>query len=289
MSKLEEMKEMINDSKKKVIKKAKEKAKKVKDTVSHGAVKVATAATLASGVGGMAAETYAQNVDKDGSTQMAKELNYQYAHNNNLHFRPITEAEAAMLGGTSQNGGGRTASFTAERQRMSRTQQAQETDYGATRGAQRRVASGPVWNGVELQYDPIYSDGLRPEYVGAYINPNEDYTMTSYVYFYKMGSHGPIFSGRCTVQQAEDHYRNGTSQYCVRHREGWGGYFPGGAGGYGVSGGNVGVHVGRDGVGVSVGGSGRRGAGQATVHVGRNGSVSVNVGGFRIGGRGSRR
>ena len=233
MSTLEEMQEKVKKAKRNIIQKAKTAAKKTKEKVSHGAIKVATVATLASGVGGTALEASAQTGGgyNKGSVELAQRLTAQNS-GTGVKFEPVSQREAAMLGGgTTQV---RTTTTTTTTYRVQQSQSSSyDASYGARASRQTRE-TGPILNGVELQFDPIYSDGLKPEYVGAFINPNEDYTMTSYVYYYKRGSHGYMYAGRCTVQQAEDHYKNGSQQYCVRHREGWGGYYPGG--GYGAYG-----------------------------------------------------
>ena len=274
MPTLEEMKKKIKNTKKTVITKTKEKMQKIKEAakeeLSDKAVKVATVATMATGFAGTA---NAQSGNVDGSTQMAKELNYEYAHNNNFHFRPITESERAMLEGSTQNnGGGRTASFTQQRQQMA-VQQAAGT---ATRG----YATGPVYRNVQLEFSPTWSDGLKPGLI-AFTNPTEygKEPTQSYIYYYKQYANGTYnLESKVTIQTAQQRFQNGTYQYIVPHD-----FIPAyGMGG--MSGGNISVDVGHGGVGVNVGGIGRNGAGRASVRVGRGG-VHINVGGVIRGGR----
>lgn len=206
MSKLEEMKEKIKETKKVVIKKTKEKLKNAQDSLSTGAVKVATVATLASGVGGLGAtEAQAQSNQGSGSGRVTE-----------IHFSSNGQTTVKRE---------RTADFSTARAQQATSQ----TYHVSSRGMQAR---GLVYNNVPLQYSPAYSDGLSPEVYRAYVNPTESNLPYNrqYVYYSSITPEGrEILSVRITKPTADQRYEHGTSQYCIPHDRGMGAY----GGGYG--------------------------------------------------------
>lgn len=211
MSRLEEMKEKITETKKVVIKKTKEKLKKAQESLSDEAVKVATVATLASGVGGLGAtEAQAQSDHGSGSG-------------------PVTEIHIGSNGEMTFKRG-RTADFSTVRAQQSRSSNATSQTYHVS--SRRTQARGLVYNNVMLEYSPVYSDGLSPEVYRAYVNPTEDNLPYNrqYVYYSSITPEGrEVLSVRITKPTADQRFENGSSQYCIPHRGGIVAY----GGGYG--------------------------------------------------------
>jgi len=237
MSTLEEIQKKVKEAKRNIILKAKTAAKNAQQTVSHGAVKVATLLTLASGVSSFALEASAQTGGgyNKGSVELAQRLTAKNS-GTGVRFEPVSQREAAMLGGGTTQVRTTTTTTTTTTYRV---QQSQSSSYDASYGARASStsrASGPTMNGVALQFDRVYSHGLKPGYAGAFINPNETPNNgPCFVYYYSVDSHGRYnLASRCTIAQAEDHYTRGVSEYCIAHENGFGGYYPGG--GYGAYG-----------------------------------------------------
>lgn len=275
-------------------KRIKEKGKKiVKDSVNYvadhaasGMVKVATVATLAGSMAPTAASAATpDDYNREGSTQMAKDLNYQYADNKDMHFKPLTDQEAAMLG-ASVNNGSRTASFTQARQQMAtRTsratvRQAEAVSYGeiVDNALAKYQRSNP---NCELTYmedlSRIVDTHPYSKYGGfcaVFAADNMQTGTTKYVFITQNPRRGPYkVLGEHEVETA---LQNGNGFFAC------GGYCTFGGRRYHV-GGTTSVHVnaGSHGVNVGVHTSGRRGGAYGNVRVSSRGRVSVN-GGFTI-------
>ena len=172
------IKEKIKRTKEKIISKAKEAYRETEKQAKTIGVGMATAFTIA---GTMApTEANAQGFHTEPAmsptTQQSSQRQYdpevKYVYKDGK-FIPVQNSASQNQGRTAPDG----TFQQAQRQQTVRRQQAQP------------VATGPVVDGVQLQYSPAYSYGLQREFVGAYENPYHA-PKEDFIYFYKRGLDG---------------------------------------------------------------------------------------------------
>lgn len=276
------------------VKSSEETAKPSSGKLAHAMVSMATAATVGMGFApNVASAATPGDYNKERSTQLAKNLNYEYADNKDMHFKPLTESEAAML--EASIGDGKTASFTRARQEMN-AQTSRMATRQATRTAARQATSyEEIIDNALAKYqrsnpncELTYMDDLSQivdthpysKYGGfcaVFASDNVQTGKTEYVFITQNPRRGPYkVLGEHEVETALN-CGNGffaCGRYCT-----FGGrrYHVGGRGATSVR-----VNAGSHGVNVGARTSGRRGGGYVNIGVNNRGRIHVN-GGFTLG------